>query len=118
MKLLHRTLAPLALTAVMLLSGPGLTQTIDQLLQQGIESGTSGRYVEAERIFRQAISQDPKNAAAYYNLGLALYYQKKLDEAVKAYNQAIALDPKFAAAYNNLGIALRAQNKLDEAVKA
>jgi tetratricopeptide (TPR) repeat protein len=55
---------------------------------------------------------------AYDNLGIALYQQKKLDEAVAAFRKAIQLRPDLATAYNNLGVALADQKKLDEAVIA
>ena len=118
MRALPLILAPLALTATVVISGPGLTQTIDQLFEQGNAAQASGQYLEAERIFRQVISQSPQDAKAYYNLGNALYAQNKLDEAINAYNQAIALNPQDAKAYNNLGNALADQNKLDEAINA
>ncbi|MEH2309798.1 tetratricopeptide repeat protein, partial [Nostoc sp.] len=55
---------------------------------------------------------------AYYNLGIALREQKKLDAAVAAYQKAIQLNPNDADAYNNLGNALGEQKKLDAAVAA
>ncbi len=58
------------------------------------------------------------NAIDYYNMGLALYYQGKLDEAIAAYQKAIEIDPDYADAYYNIGIALRKQGKLDEAIAA
>ncbi len=118
MRLLYLTLAPLALTTALMFCGPGLTQTIDQLFQQGNAAQASGQYAEAERIFRQVISLNPQDATAYYNLGNALYAQNKLEEAITAYNQAIALNPQDATAYNNLGNALADQNKLEEAITA
>ena len=116
MRLLYLTLAPLALTTALMFCGPGLTQTIDQLFQQGNAAQASGQYAEAERIFRQVISLNPQDAKAYYNLGNALYAQNKLEEAITAYNQAIALNPQYAKAYNNLGYALQLQGQLEAAI--
>ena len=77
------------------------------------------KYTEAEAELKKVIEFDPKNAAAHYNLGVALYRQNKLDEAVLAYRKAIELDPKNGQAfYNNLGATLDEQNKLDEAIVA
>ena len=49
----------------------------------------------------------PDDAAAHYNLGLALGDQGKLDEAVAEYRTAIRLKPDVAEAHSNLGNALR-----------
>jgi superkiller protein 3 len=92
--------------------------SIDELFQRGNAAQETGNYSQAEAIWRQVIRIDPNNANAYYNLGIALRRQKKLDEAVAAYRQAIALNPKDAKAYNNLGNVLYDQKKLDEAVAA
>ena len=53
-------------------------------------------YKEAETAYRQTDS-----ATAKYNLGNALAYQQKLDEALEAYEQALELDPKLADARYN-----------------
>lgn len=113
MRPLHLTLAPLALTAVVLWSGPALSQTLDQLFQQGNAAQDSGQYAAAEQIFRQVIRRDPQSAEAYNNLGNALADQNQLEAAIRAYNQAIALDPNYAEAYNNRGYALQLQGQLE-----
>ncbi|MEH2049548.1 tetratricopeptide repeat protein, partial [Nostoc sp.] len=67
---------------------------------------------------QKAIQIDPNYATAYYNLGITLYEQKKLDAAVAAFQKAIQIDPNYATAYYNLGITLYEQKKLDAAVDA
>lgn len=53
-----------------------------------------GNFAEAERYFRAAIkrltwrSPNPYNSEAYYNLGLVLYFQDKLDDAYDAFYKA------------------------------
>ena len=53
-----------------------------------------GNFEEAERYFRAAIkrltwrSPNPYNSEAYYDLGLALFYQKRFDEAYDAFYKA------------------------------
>lgn len=53
-----------------------------------------GNFVEAEKHFRVAIkritwrSPNPYNSEPYYNLGLALYFQNKLDDAYDAFYKA------------------------------
>jgi superkiller protein 3 len=66
----------------------------------------------------QRIALNGKDVNHYYNLGVQLYKEKKLDAAIAAYQKAIELDPKFAIAYYGLGASLYYQNKLDEAIAA
>ena len=114
-----RTLFPIVLT-VSLVATPyvGMTQSIEQLFQQGNQAQNEGRYREAESIWRQIISIDSNNAIAYFYIGLALRKQGKLEEAIAAYKKAIELDPNDAFAYNNMGLALDDQGKYDEAIAA
>ena len=114
-----RTLFPIVLT-VSLVATPyvGMTQSIEQLFQQGNQAQNEGRYREAESIWRQIISIDSNNAIAYFYIGLALRKQGKLEEAIAAYKKAIELDPNYATAYYNMGNALNRQGKLEEAIAA
>ena len=114
-----RTLFPIVLT-VSLVATPyvGMTQSIEQLFQQGNQAQNEGRYREAESIWRQIISIDSNNAIAYFYIGLALRKQGKLEEAIASYKKAIELDPNYSFAYNNMGVALRKQGKYDEAIAA
>ncbi|MGK7894695.1 MAG: tetratricopeptide repeat protein [Xenococcus sp. (in: cyanobacteria)] len=84
-------------------SAPVLSQNIEQLFQQGYDAGISGRFEEAESIFRQVIRIDPNNSTAYHNLGLALIQQSQLYLAIANYQKAIQLNPNLAEAYNGLG---------------
>ena len=60
----------------------------------------------------------PDSAVTHYNLGLALYHQKKLDEAVAEFRKSVELDRKKAIYHDVLGKALGLQGKLDEATAA
>ena len=67
-----------------------------------------GRYAEAEKLARQAISLNPNNATAYDQLGVALELGGEVgDETKNLYRKAIQLDPNFALAYAHLGRLLR-----------
>lgn len=57
-------------------------------------------------------------AITYYNLGVTLYAQGKLDEAIAAFRKAIQIDPNYLNAHLNLGVTLYTQGKLDEAIAA
>jgi len=66
----------------------------------------------------KAIELDPKSANAYYNLGIALFGQKKLPEAVAAYHKAVEFDPKDRRCPLRPRPRPEGSRKLDEAVAA
>jgi tetratricopeptide (TPR) repeat protein/serine/threonine protein kinase len=55
-------------------------------------------YGQAVECFRKAIELDANDDEAYRNLGVALYLQRKPDEAVAAFRKAIELNPKHPTA--------------------
>ena len=93
-------------------------QSIDELFRQGNAAQAVGDYETAESIFRQVLRQDPDNAAAYSNLGIALYAQGRYEEAEAAFREVLRLAPDDAITYYNLGIALADQGHLAEAEAA
>jgi len=95
-----------------------IAQTIDELSKQGKAAQNAGNYAQAELIWLRVLREQPDNAIAYYNLGIALRNQGKLMEAVQSYRRALELNPQYAIAYNNLGIVLYDQGKLMEAVES
>jgi predicted O-linked N-acetylglucosamine transferase (SPINDLY family) len=77
------------------------------------------RYAEAEDCFRNAVAQNPEDAALHYNLGLTLHRQGRSDEALESYRTAIRLDGRLAEAHTNLGnILLLEKGEPDEALAA
>ena len=64
---------------------------------------TNGRGAVAA--FRQAAGDDPHNAVAFNDLGVALAKRGAFGAAVPAFRKALALRPSFAAARANLGLA-------------
>ncbi len=76
---------------------------------------SEGRVIEAEKICRQILTQQPDNARIHNLLGVALQRQRLQSEALACYQQAIALDPNYAQAYNNLGIFFWELHKFPEA---
>ena len=68
--------------------------------------------------FQKVISLKPNFADAYFNMGVALNDQGKMEEAIKAYNKAISLKPNYADAYYNMADILKDQGKLNKAIEA
>lgn len=58
------------------------------------------------------------NAEEWFNQGVALGKEDKLEEALKAFEKAIEIDPRYAWAWNNKGVALDRLSRHDEALKA
>ena len=56
------------------------------------------------------------SSATYYNQGIALKAQGKLDAAIESYRKALSIKPDFIEAHCNMGSALQAQGKFDEAI--
>lgn len=58
------------------------------------------------------------NKEDYYNQGMELFAQDRLDDAVAAYLRALDLDPNYADALHALAMTYAHQEKLDEAIEA
>ncbi len=71
----------------------------------------------AEAFFLKALSDDPRNAAALNDLGIARDLQGRHAEAQTAYGEAIAAAPDMRAAQVNLALSLAMSGKPGEAVR-
>ena len=65
--------------------------------------------------FEKAVDLNPKSSYARNNLGLALIYDKRFEEAADALEQAVELEPVEAYMWNNLGMAYEQLDRLDDA---
>ena len=74
----------------------------------------NGRIDESLVASQKSVQLDPKDAEAYYNLGIVMQELGRLDEAEAIYKKAITLKPDHKA-YNNLGIVMQELGRLDEA---
>ena len=78
----------------------------------------ASKFTEAEIAYRKGLLKNKASFEANYNLGNALFRQKKYAEAVEQYNNALALQPKektkIAAALHNTGNSLLVDNKIEE----
>ncbi len=53
----------------------------------------------------------------FYNQGMELFADEKLDEAIQAYRKALEEDPRYADALQALAMAYANQDRLDEAIE-
>lgn len=59
-----------------------------------------GEFVEAEKLYREAMVEDPEDMRLVYNLGISLYRQGKYADSVTVFNQALqgaSTDPDLQA---------------------
>jgi tetratricopeptide (TPR) repeat protein len=76
---------------------------------------TKGAYQQAIEDYRAAIELDASDAAAFYNLGVALQQLQRLEEAGDAFRDAARLNPRHLPALQSLGDVLFALDLLEEA---
>jgi Flp pilus assembly protein TadD len=65
-----------------------------------------------------ALAQEPKNAKAQVDFGIAVAQKGLWKEALYRWQKAVELDPGYAAAWNNLAIAYEHAGNFDDARKA
>lgn len=104
-------------------------KTPQATLDEALNLLQSGRYAEAESIYRKIVEApgaapedgEPGGGSrilldAFNNLGISLQLQNKMPDAIESYRQAIVIDSAYADAHSNLGAALQRQGVLEEAV--
>ncbi|MFQ5851708.1 MAG: tetratricopeptide repeat protein [Candidatus Binatia bacterium] len=53
----------------------------------------------------------------YYNHGMELFAEDKLDEAIEAYRKALEEDPNYSDALHALAMGYASRDRLDEAIE-
>jgi len=78
-------------------------------------------YAQAEVSYRKAISKNPENSQAIYNLGCALMMQNKDSAAVVQYQNAARFEKnkkRLASVYHNIGVICQNHKMYGDAIKA
>lgn len=86
-----------------------------QVAEFGFMQFKTGRYEDAERVFKVLTVLDWNNAYYHSVMGSILQRQKRYGEAIAEYSQAIELDPDDIVSYTNRGEVLLMHGILDEA---
>jgi tetratricopeptide (TPR) repeat protein len=94
------------------------TLTIDQALAHALDRHRSGRFDEAEKIYRQILGHQPRHADALHLLGMLQHQTGRPEMAAASIERAIAASPDQAVFHSNLGLVLVAAGKLERAVAA
>jgi len=99
----------------------GNCQSENRLIQKGNDQYNNKKFTEAERDYRESIEKKPESFTGNYNLGNALYKQKKYEDASKQYMQAAGFDSSYgnqSKSYFNLGNSLVKSEKYKEGAEA
>lgn len=91
---------------------------------RGVNAFHQGDYAQASVDFRKAISEDPKNADAIYDMG-AVYHRLWITErnpgdaaqAEQYYRDALAINPNMAEAYRGIAVLMTTQGRQQEAIQ-
>jgi len=75
-------------------------------VKEGMDALSAGKFEEAEKLLKEARSEQPEDPQAAFYHGVALEGLEKPEEAKLAYELAIKLDPKLIEARQNLSALL------------
>lgn len=99
----------------------GGAQTDRQFVRDGNKMFNSQQYDKAEIQYRKAVSKNPSNSQAVYNLGCALMMQNKDSAAIVQYQKAAKLENnklRLASVYHNIGVICQNHKMYGDAIKA
>ncbi|HEX4055050.1 MAG TPA: tetratricopeptide repeat protein [Tepidisphaeraceae bacterium] len=92
--------------------------TIDEVFARAVQLHQSGRFAEAEGMYRQVLAQRPSHADAIHLLGLIAHQTGRSGVAADLIEKAIAINPRAADYHINLGVVLASSGRREEAVAA
>lgn len=96
-------------------------QTDRQFVRNGNRMFSNQQYDKAEIQYRKAVSKNPNNPQAVYNLGCALMMQNKDSAAIVQYQKAAKLEKnkmRLASVYHNIGVICQNHQMYGDAIKA
>lgn len=99
----------------------GMAQTDRQFVRNGNSYYRGQNFVKAEAEYRKALSKNPDNPQALYNLGCALLMQKKDSLAMNQFDKATRLETSHmrkAMIYHNVGFLFQSHQMYAQAIKA
>lgn len=99
---------------ILTVEAPWMEDAWDML---GLVAGDKKNWEDARGFHAKALTINPYNATAHYNLGVALEKLQRFDEAAGAYRAALLIEPNDAEAENNLGLLHGRAGLFDEAVR-
>ena len=97
-------------------AGPSLTP-MAATLASAFRAHQAGHRSDAERLYRDVLAVEPRNAAALHLLGALMHQAGRSDEAISLMRQAIAIEPPNPDYQYNLGSVLNATGRMTEAIE-
>ena len=111
----------ITLIAAVVISFPSVAQQERKFIREGNDLFDKQDFEKAEVEYRKALDTEVKSYEGAFNLGDALYKQKKFDEALQQF-QSLAQNEKdkekLGELYHNIGNTLLAMEKTDESIEA
>lgn len=96
-------------------------QTDRQLVRSGNKQFRKGDHSDSEISYRKALDKNARNPQASYNLGNALFAQRKDSAAIKELENAVKLETsplRKAQAFHNIGVICQSHQMFGEAIEA
>ena len=116
--LFHRG-RPVAALFLLIFSLTAMAQTDRDYIRRGNRLMRDSVYDKAQVEYQKAIEKDNTNPISHFNLGNALLYQNKAEDAMKEYETAARLEKdktRLAQIYHNMGVVLQSAKQFDKAV--
>lgn len=88
-----------------------------KLVDHASDLTAKGNYADALGEWRQAVTLDPEDPKAHFNLAITLDQQGKGEEAIREYRRSLEIEPDNDGAYTNLGVTMVAAGRIDEAME-
>jgi protein O-GlcNAc transferase len=85
-------------------------------LNSGLAHHRAGRLADAEKIYRQVLSQRPNQAEVLHLLGILSAQTGNSSEAIELIGRAISISPTNAVYHNDFANALKANGQIDRAI--
>ncbi|MBQ7180982.1 MAG: tetratricopeptide repeat protein [Bacteroidaceae bacterium] len=104
---------------VLLCSMNAAAQNDRDYIRRGNRLAKDTLFSKAQVQYQKAIEFDNTNPQAHYNLGNALLYQNKPEDAMKEYDSAVKFErnkERKAKMYHNMGVVLQGAKQFDKAL--
>jgi superkiller protein 3 len=95
---------------------PAASAEVAERIAAGRQLLNQGKLEAAISAFKAAVAMDPKDGAAFLNLGQAYERANRSEDAIDAYRKSIELEPDNFYARNNIGVLYDKQGKYEDAI--